>query len=756
VNSWARLVVTIAIAAFAWPIAAQVTPQAPPAAPQQAAQTFRSNADVVEVDASVFDKNGKTVTTLTAADFVLRENGAPQHIQTVYLVSGDPAIFSRAPAEVDGVSLPRHIELKQRVFVFVLDLAHLSNAGFVRSRKAIQSFLQDGATPADVLGIVVNGQMLNNRLDTDKAALQKALSNVPAPKSSRFDLMREWPKLIDEGEATRIAHGDDTLLDEVVRRACLERPDECGGRSGTEVVQRQIESKAREIAAEAGADARATLQAMQALASGLTRFPGTKQVAIFSEGFFADELVGSIHNLVGMAAQNGVRFSTLDARGLTSGPSSMDFTGASPSPTGMGANMDTDSDVLSSLALDTGGRFVQRFNDLRPSLDAIERDSSTYYLLAYSPATPFDGSYRTIDVAVTKPGVTVRARRGYVATPRPLTTASTTAPAVSSGSALPKAADSAVSTTGTATAPAPAVPAPAPASPAAGVPAPAPAPAALGSSVVPAPAGTPASPARASAPASTSAPAPVPAPVRLRPGGSDHVAALESSEAAGSSADAINLAREGWALYGRGDAEHARDRLAASVATKSAPLWAVYALGLAEFALTHYDRAAEAWEQVRRVRPDYEPVYLDLADAYLSLGRLTDTLTVLRNAAGRWPNEASPHDAIGVVLVRRDDLDGAIKEFELATQAAPGDGLGFYNLGRAYQMRYERLQRNVSSPNTATGTVTIGDRDRQKAIDAYNRYLQIGGPFERQAKDALAILQWKDPLGDWRIAELSN
>ena len=146
-------------------------------------------------------------------------------------------------------------------------------------------------------------------------------------------------------------------------------------------------------------------------------------------------------------------------------------------------NLDTDSDVLSSLANDTGGRFIQRFNNLRPALDAIAGDIASYYVIAYPPDVPADGSYRTIDVSVTRPGLTVRARKGYLAAPHNAASA-TAGNNVSSGNS----------------------PATSAASPAA------PRPAASTS--------TPA-PASAASPAADAASA-----VRLRPGGSDHVSDL--------------------------------------------------------------------------------------------------------------------------------------------------------------------------------------------------------------------------------------
>ena len=36
-----------------------------------------------------------------------------------------------------------------------------------------------------------------------------------------------------------------------------------------------------------------------------------------------------------------------------------------------------------------------------------------------------------------------------------------------------------------------------------------------------------------------------------------------------------------------------------------------------------------------------------------------------------------------------------------------------------------------------------GDDDRRRAVAAYEQYVKIGGPYERQAKEALTALAWK-------------
>jgi hypothetical protein len=71
---------------------------------------------------------------------------------------------------------------------------------------------------------------------------------------------------------------------------------------------------------------------------------------------------------------------------------------------------------LGALAQETGGLLFENTNNLRQGFDRIESDLHNYYLVGYTPLNEiFDGRFRTIDVKVKRPGVTVAARKGYFA-----------------------------------------------------------------------------------------------------------------------------------------------------------------------------------------------------------------------------------------------------------------------------------------------------------------------------------------------------
>jgi hypothetical protein len=102
------------------------------------------------------------------------------------------------------------------------------------------------------------------------------------------------------------------------------------------------------------------------------------------------------------------------AIGLHSRGGTVALTGAAPT---MFVRDDRPDPGLRTLALQTGGRYFEV--DLNPERDLGAAFASAMdelhnqYLLGFAAAR--DGAVHQIDVSVTRPGLTVRARRSYVA-----------------------------------------------------------------------------------------------------------------------------------------------------------------------------------------------------------------------------------------------------------------------------------------------------------------------------------------------------
>ena len=92
--------------------------QAPTAPPQ----TFRSGAQIVEVDVRVY-QGGHFVTDLTADDFTVTENGVAQPIRTLSLVRG-PTLAAPAPS---SPAEPQTAAAGPRqTWLFFFDTGHLN------------------------------------------------------------------------------------------------------------------------------------------------------------------------------------------------------------------------------------------------------------------------------------------------------------------------------------------------------------------------------------------------------------------------------------------------------------------------------------------------------------------------------------------------------------------------------------------------------------------------------------------------------
>lgn len=697
------IALTIAAAAIASASAGQT--------PQADQPVFRGGVQVIEVDVRVFDQAGRFVTDLTRDDFEILEDRVPQQLQTLYLVDvedGAGVLTDLTPeSSATQPRVPRAPGTGARqTWIFVFDLDHLTpGGGFDRARKAVEDFIRDRFKDGDLAGVVAGARMVNNRLTSVREELLAAARSVKSQSDRRnrqFELTREWPRLQDDNEALRIAKEDRDALQRAVVRACTDDPERCSGRAGIVPPDDEIRSKARRIAVEIQRATTATLTAMNALASGLARMPGPKTIVFLSDGFVAQDLETTLRQVVGQIARAGARVYAIDVRGLNRGRGAGIIDQAVvDDEVGGPASLDAQEDGPNSLAVDTGGMMIRNENNIGRALDTIAGDANRYYVLGYQPLnTTFDGKFRPIEVRVKRPGVQVRARRGYLALEPSRMLLPQPVKAPTEDRERPEAGGE-----------------PAPIEPAAIEPAVEPAPTTTAGSIVAAPA------------ASSGAVA------RLRPDAGERVKALSGGDLAG----AGDLATKAWDAYQRGDVETALPLLTQAAAQPDVRPWVLYTLGLSQVALGRAGDATASWERVRQAAPDFEPVYIDLATMYVQRSDLTEALAVLREAERRWPADPEIHNGIGVIHVRRGALDDAISAFTKAAGVAPDEALAHFNLGRVYELRYSRGRHYVSSQRRWVAP----DEDRRKASEHYEQYLRLGGPYATQASEALSRLTWE-------------
>jgi len=408
----------LALTAVAVTLAAALVLSADPqqTKPEPQRPVFRAGAYFVTVDVSP-TRNGAVIDDLVADDFEVLENGKPQKVESfefVKLEHATPVDELKDPNNQREM-LERVQDPRTRVFVIFLDHLHVRLSGGYYSNSPLVHLLDRLLAPTDLFGVMTpddnpyqltfarKTQSIEEQLKehwfwgvSDSHVYEEpavaALENCYAATAMKVWLEELKRRYYEDLVFTRLEDLTDHLR---------------GIREGRKIVFIFTEGwplfrPHQEI-----------LSALQSLGHathppiGITSEGKLRLGAELKDGtaFACDGEVSRLaqleddrrfRDLIGRAARANVSFYPVNPAGLL-----------------------TSSTVrgdLESLAGETGGSAVVMTNDLTTALDRIASGLSGYYLLGYASSnTRFDGGIRTIKVNVKRPGVSVRARKSYVA-----------------------------------------------------------------------------------------------------------------------------------------------------------------------------------------------------------------------------------------------------------------------------------------------------------------------------------------------------
>jgi VWFA-related protein len=401
-------------------------PQERPAPPP----LFPAGAELVTVDAVVLEHDGMPVMGLTAADFAVSEDGVAQEIAAFEAVHRSPQ-----PAAVDPppvVPPPRTSTNvgsggEGRSFVIVFDEVHLVPAEAERARSALTDFLKTGVSSEDRVTLVgtAEGASWTARIAEGREALLAALGRLQGRRVGE-----RAEDAISDYEAVRIDRDRDPIVtDRVMRRFVASRVivretrlrgDSPDRGENLETERSVVQTRAAQVYARTAAQNETTLGLVERSISSLTAVRGRKTLVLVSGGLAQDSHLPAFRRVVSESRRANVAIYFLDAGGLEAAPSTLraEF-GAPVDFNDLGSTLQEArerTEGSESLAVDTGGFSIRNTNDLADGFRRIGRESASYYLLGYSPSNKkADGRFRKIEVKVTRPGVKVRARRGYYA-----------------------------------------------------------------------------------------------------------------------------------------------------------------------------------------------------------------------------------------------------------------------------------------------------------------------------------------------------
>ncbi len=176
--------------------------------------------------------------------------------------------------------------------------------------------------------------------------------------------------------------------------------------------QGTLEELRRAVAALAARSGKRTLLYVS---SGLELHPGQTLAQTFGTPVsqFDYSVTKEFGAAIAEANRSGVTMSTLDARGLSTNVDASEAGHPVVDPFFLNA---TRREALEGFAQETGGIAVENRNTFKAAMDQIYREASSYYSVGITLSS-LDAKRKehTVAVATTRPGVTIRTRRGYAA-----------------------------------------------------------------------------------------------------------------------------------------------------------------------------------------------------------------------------------------------------------------------------------------------------------------------------------------------------
>lgn len=384
----------------------------------------RITANLVQLDVTVTDRDGRQVKDLKSEDFEIREEGRTQQITNFSYVEVSPEGSIIRPGEKQSGTprppqppVPNQLPANQvrRTIGIMVDDGAMSFGSVGAVRDSLRKFVDEQIETGDLVGIF--------RTQTGNRLLQQFTSNQNqlALAARRLAWLPSAENSIDVFEPAR--------RDFEFTQLRKDSKDVTGSSPGNDL--KGPERERAEYFDSSPRDPK-VIPALRFLISDMRKLPGRKSIVLFSGGLPIYTKRGDpvrtarlLRLLADYANRSGVVIYTVDARGLVN----TDYIGAdedieiSDNRTTQLRNARASSlfesqNGLNYLAEKTGGNFAHNNNDLGKGLRRALEEQRGYYLIGYRPSedTFKEGvrGFRKLEVKLKRPGLRVRTRDGFI------------------------------------------------------------------------------------------------------------------------------------------------------------------------------------------------------------------------------------------------------------------------------------------------------------------------------------------------------
>ena len=370
--------------------------------PQGQVPVFRGGVDSVLVDVVVTDRDGRAVTDLTQADFEIKESGKAQTVDTFRLIRTDDGLDDpAAQREILSFDDQRRETAREanRLFVLFLDDYHVRRGNSMRVKEELAKFLLT-LSAHDLVAVATPLSIMSGMtFSRNHAATASVVRDFVGRK---FDYT---PMNAIEAQYQQMGpEAQEQFRNDMVMRGLQNLCEQLGSlRDGRKTILYVSEGMSGSL--PTGVRTRGGYYGPQTINRG--NDPNLQSRDFFEQA----SVLNNMNRVFGAASRNNVSIYTLDPRGLANFEYGVeeDVTTADDR-----RFLQESIDLLRVVAEETDGRAIVGRNDPIPQLQQMVRDGSTYYMLGYvSTLAPRDGKFHEIEVRVKRPGVEVRARKGY-------------------------------------------------------------------------------------------------------------------------------------------------------------------------------------------------------------------------------------------------------------------------------------------------------------------------------------------------------
>jgi VWFA-related protein len=432
----------------------------PRAVPQAKPPEFRADTAVVMLDVIARDRKGRPVVDLRPDELQVSENGQRCEIRSFAFVESERRLELAEPPGPSTVAPPPASEAATGAPLNLVSLV-FDRLGLEDNRlaaKAARAFVEDGIAHRTRVAVFKIGTRLTllQKFTSEKQLLLRAIEEATAGRDFRDRSLTADARRAEHEAlvASSSSAGVGPLESGDASKPTGERVT--GGRSrqpGQDLEEAGPEAKTREWIANAlrmadtlqrQLDGQLSLYPLLALVKAQQAWPGRKTLVFFSPGLQVPANLDDVFRMiVSEVNRSNVSVYSVDARGLqaradiTASGDAVRQAAMSSMAQQMGGR--TEATVLGSmhalntgeeglrlnlqqtlgdLAEGTGGFLVANANDFAPAVDRLAADIRGYYAITYTPpVAAFDGSYRRIEVKVSRKDIALQSRRGYFALP---------------------------------------------------------------------------------------------------------------------------------------------------------------------------------------------------------------------------------------------------------------------------------------------------------------------------------------------------